>query len=286
MKKKLLWGGLLVAFVWGMTALLGATSCALNRDGLDLFGPSPDAASCEDICIEAAAGNSGDAGLDADVVEVPDVCDCGVGGQGGTAGTGGQGGIAGSGGEAGQGGTAGTGGIGGQGGTAGAGGQGGAGGSGPLTCSVGDSDTPVSVTVTGGSSGAAYVSYWGGPVSHTVGQSMPIDMSGNIFPAQIIGSGANGLSIVLYYGDGGAQPGEEFYLVNVTATGECIGVNYYNQVCDDKVAQDFRCTYFPTEEVNCSLVTTQFTLLGLKTYDNPPPPPGNRKVLVSVRCEH
>jgi len=155
-----------------------------------------------------------------------------------------------------------------------------------LTCAAGDSDTPVLVTVTGGSNGAAYVSYWGGPIVHSVGQSVPMDMTGNTFPAQVIGSGMNGLSIVLEYGDSGAQPGEEFFLADVTATAECIGVNFYNQACDDKVALDFRCSYYPAEETNCGgLETTQFTSLGKKTYDNPPPPPGNRKVLVSIRCE-
>lgn len=293
--------GLLVAVVCMViiAPLMGA-SCSLDTEGLfnEVGGQDAGVDVCVEYCETGSPETPADAGDPIDA-SIYDSCDCGVGGAGGEGGQGGNagaGGVAGQGGIGGQGGTAGAGGVAGQGGTAGQGGVGGSagqggeagaggqGGSGP-TCQAGESDTPISVTITGAASGAAFVWYWGGTFFHSAQSPTTFDMSGQGFPGQIIGSGFNGLSVVLSYGDAGAQPGEEFFEVEVSATAECNGTNFYNQACDEKVARDFRCQYFPAEESNCSSVTAQFTALGKKLYYNPPPQAGYSKYLASIRCE-
>lgn len=279
-------------------------SCTLDTEGLFRAVGGNDAGI--DVCIEfcesgpdtpADAGSGGNAGEPVDA-SIYDSCDCGVGGaggeagQGGTAGTGGeagQGGVAGQGGTAGAGGNAGQGGIGGAGGEAGQGGTGGQGGSGgeagaggsggTTTCDPGQSGTPSSVSVTGLSQTSAYVHFYGGTSQYDNLTPSSLPLAGNTLPAEVVLSGLNGLTITFTGGD--PVP---LYGVTVSSTAACAGSSYYSQACEAKVAQDFRCQFFPSEEPSCSDVTVTFSSLGLQSAYNVENL-GNNKVLASIRCE-
>ncbi len=238
-------------FVWFFCLLTGCQS-----DDAALFGEGG-----------APAGGNGGAGGET-----------GIAGQGGTAGTAGAGGIAGSdagGADAGAGGTAGSGGI------AGNGGNGGAGGALPLVCTPGAADNPASWSINGGTKASVYLRYADGTEGYSTANpsniNFPLD-----FPGQLVGSTADGMTINLIYNSGSA-PGNDFYQVTTDNVPECAGTNFYSQACDQKVAQDFRCLYFPAEEADCGNVKAAFLSLGKqKSYSAAFA--GNRKVLVSVRC--
>lgn len=299
MKKK---AGFLVLFGAAFALIVSMIGPGCTLDTYGLFNNLPDSGpDCQLLCEEAAAGNAGspdaaapdaaapDATPDTDV---PDVCDCGTGGSGGTSGAGGtggvagqggtsgnggaagqggvagSGGVAGAGGVAGQGGTAGSAGTAGQGGAAGSGGTGGAGGALPNCAVAGDPGTVDNIVAQGVTATGVLLHYNDGTEAYFTATPTTQTFTGKPMPGQMVLAGQDGFQFILK--NAASLMPKPWYKASNFPNAECGGVNgFQSQACESVVAKSFRCQYSPyNESVGCPAVTVNFAAQATASSDS------------------